>query len=146
MRYQLPDISLQVPDPWQNRSIIAFAAPLEPGQSVAPNVVVTREQVAPGQDFRAYADAHIVFAKRLDEFKLISRQETQLRNLSAVALFFSWRGQTGTLAQWQIFFSGANGVVFNAVATATEADFPRYQQLFGQIFGSMEPSSAQPKY
>lgn len=148
MRHQLQDIIFQVPDQWQNRSIIAFAAPLEPGQSVAPNVVLTRDLVAPGQTFRSYADSQMVeLAKRLDQFNLINRQETQLHNVPAVSLLFSWHGQPGIFMQWQMFFPGANGVIFSGVATATEADFPRYQQVFAQIFGTIEiPVASQPRY
>lgn len=145
MRHQLQDISFQVPDHWQNRSITAFASPLEPGQSVAPNVVLTRDQVVPGQTFRNYADSQIVeLARRLDGFNLINRQETQLRNIPAVSLLFSWRGQAGSFTQWQIFFPGTNGVVFSGVATASESDFPRYQQTFAEIFGTLEIPTSVP--
>ncbi len=139
VRCQLQDIGFQVPDHWQDRSITAFAAPLEPGQSVAPNVVVTRDKVGTGQTFRSYADSQIVeLTKRLDAFNLISRQEVAIQNLPAVSLFFSWRGQPGTFTQWQVFFPGTNDIVFSAVATALEKDFPRYQQIFGEVFRTIQ--------
>ena len=88
-RYESHDLSFDVPRDWVDRSVVAYAAPLPPGHAIAPNVVMTRDQLGPGETLRAYADRQLVeLARRLDGFNLASRDERTFGASPAVELQF----------------------------------------------------------
>ena len=47
-RYESRDVHFDIPRHWEDRTMVAFAAPPRPGQTTAPNVVMTRDLLAPG--------------------------------------------------------------------------------------------------
>jgi hypothetical protein len=49
MNYEDKDITLTVPDHWDDRSVIAFSAPKDPKTSMVPNIVMTREKPNAGE-------------------------------------------------------------------------------------------------
>jgi hypothetical protein len=141
--HQDPDISFQIPDNWQNKCITAFAAPLEPGQTIAPNVVVTRDLLPPDRTARDYADSQLVeLSKRLEAFTLRKRNEFVLQgHVPAVALDFTWRSNVAVLRQWTLFYSAQPGQVLSMVFTALETDFPQIENQFAALVNSIQFSA-----
>ncbi len=137
-RYTYTDLLLDVPDDWQDRSIIAFAGSPAPGQTFAPNIVVTHDRLEKRETINAYADRQLVqLAQRLPGFKLVSRGEVTVGGLPALELRFNWRGENGDLDQHQVFVSPRKRSVLSFVATALKEDFPRVQGAFGAIYASV---------
>lgn len=137
------DVCIEVPDDWQDRTIIAFSSPLQPKQTVAPNIVLTRDSIGANEPASAYADKQLVeLAKRLEAFNLSSRQDITLGGLAAVELVFTWRGGNGILKQKQIFVAPGNGLVITFVATALVSDFSSMEPVFGAILDTVEFPSA----
>ncbi len=132
------DICMDVPDDWQDRTIVAFSAPLKPKQTVAPNIVVTRDSIGVTEPASSYADKQLVeLARRLEAFNLSSKRDTLLGGLAAVELVFTWRGGTGILKQKQIFVAPGNGLVVTLVATALVSDFSGMEPVFTAILDSI---------
>jgi hypothetical protein len=97
-RYEHPDASFDVPRDWEDRSVVAFAAPAKPGQTVS-NLVMSRDALPPGDDVRRYGDRQLVeMAKRLDGFELHARQELTLGGQPTLELRFGWQGPQGSIS------------------------------------------------
>jgi hypothetical protein len=138
--YQHSDISFQVPDGWRDKSITAFAAPLEAGQTLASNAVMTRDVLPRDKTVAQYADGQLVeLSKRLEGFDLRKRTEFVLNGQApAVALDFTWRSDQGLLRQWEVFCPGPGAQVFSLVMTALDAEFARYEPQFAAIVNSIK--------
>lgn len=138
-KYNGRDVSFEIPNDWHDRTIAAFAAPLKPKQTVAPNFVLTRD-VAPEQEASStYADKQLVeLAKRLEAFNLSERRDTLVGGLPAVDLIFSWRGANGTIKQRQTFVATGTGTVLTFVATALITEFSTMEPTFQAILDSIK--------
>ncbi len=143
-KYKGQDVAFEVPDNWHDRTIAAFAAPLQPKQTVAPNFVLTRDMVPENDPPGAYADRQLVeLAKRLEAFDLSERRESVVAGRPAVDLIFTWRGSNGTIKQMQTFVVNGRGVVLTFVATALVTEFSAMEPVFRAILDSIEiPSTA----
>src|SRR6478672_4215595 len=99
-RYEHADVSFDVPRDWEDRTVVAFAVPAQPGQPSASNVVVTRDTLRAGEAIAGYADRQLAeLAKRLDAFQLLYRKEVAVGGLPGAELRFLWRGRAGELDQ-----------------------------------------------
>lgn len=138
-KYNGRDVSFEIPNDWQDRTIAAFAAPLQPKQTIAPNFVVTRDVVPEREPSSTYADKQLVeLAKRLEAFNLSERLESFVGGLPAVVLIFTWRGANGTIKQRQTFVAIGTGVVLTFVATALVSEFSSMEPAFQAILDSIE--------
>jgi hypothetical protein len=138
-KYSGRDVSFEIPDDWQDRTIAAFAAPLKPKQTVAPNLVLTRDMVSGNEPPGAYADKQLVeLAKRLEAFNLAERRESLVGGRPAVDLIFTWRGANGTIKQKQTFIASGAGTVLTFVVTALLTEFSAMEATFQAILDSIE--------
>jgi hypothetical protein len=138
-KYRGRDVSFEIPNDWHDRTIAAFAAPLKPKQTVAPNFVLTRDIVPQNEPSSTYADKQLVeLAKRLEAFNLSDRLETVVGGLPAVDLIFTWRGANGTIKQRQTFVATETGTVLTFVATALVTEFSTMEPTFQAILDSIE--------
>lgn len=99
--YHHKGMSFEVPEGWVDRTVLAFAAP--PGSAPAeylPNVVMTREALAPGDTLRTHADRTLLdMAKQLKDFDILESRETMLDGRRAICVRFSWMSNAGDLEQ-----------------------------------------------
>lgn len=138
-RYEHPDARFDVPRDWDDRTVVAFAAPEKPGQATNANLVMTRDKLAPGEDVRRYGDRQLVeLARRLDGFQLHDRQETTISGQPAMELRFGWMGQSGPLEQRLLFVAGRKPAVLSFTATMAKGEAPRLGRVFDRIFASLE--------
>lgn len=136
-RYENPDISFDYPRDWEDRSVIAFAAPAEPDKT-ATNVVVTRDKLAEGEEVKQYADRQIVqMSKSLDAFALIERRDFQKDGIGVVELRFAWRGSAGALVQRLVMIPLKDGRLINLTCTTSRADAQEFAPTFDRILASV---------
>ncbi|XXX73939.1 DcrB-related protein [Sorangium sp. So ce134] len=137
-RYENSDVSFDVPRDWEDRSVVAFAAPPEPGQTAAASVVMTRDALAAGEDFRRYGDRQLLeLAKRLEGFQLLARHERAIGDRPGLELRFAWRGQSGPLEQRLLFVPGRRPTVLSFTATIPKDEAARLDPVFDRIFASV---------
>lgn len=138
-RFEHTDASFDVPRDWEDRSVVAFAAPVKPGQPAATNLVMTRDQLAPGEDIVRYGDRQLVeLAKRLEGFQLQSRQEISIGGHPALELRFDWRGQLGPLEQRLVVVGARKPTVLSFTATMAKGEAARLNPIFDRIFASVK--------
>ncbi|NUQ77981.1 MAG: DUF1795 domain-containing protein [Polyangiaceae bacterium] len=137
-RYDSRDISFDVPRHWEDRTMVAFSAPPRPGQATAPNLVMTRDSLGPGESLDGYADRQISeLSKRLQEFELLGRRERTLGGQPAEELHFEWLGQSGVLEQRLVIAMGRRRQLYCLTATAAKADAEQLEPLYERILSTV---------
>jgi len=137
-RYEHSEVAFDVPREWNDRSIVAFAAPAKPGQATSPNVVMTRDTLGPEENTRMYADRQLTeLAKRLERFRLQHRQELTIGDLPAVELRFTWNGSSGPLDQRLLMVGVRGRVLLSFTATAPQNEAAQLQPVFDKIFSTI---------
>ena len=118
-RYEHPDVSFDVPRDWEDRSVAAFSAPLAPGKTAGPNVVLTRDKLEPGENLASYADRTLVeLAQRLEKFSLQKRSDITVSELPAIELRFTWKGNSGLVDQRLVMCATGKRLVLSITSTA----------------------------
>ncbi len=137
-RHEQRDVSFDVPRHWDDKTLVAFAAPPQPGQALAPNLVMTRDQLGDADTLDSYADRQLAeLAGRSPGFELIKREETSLGGARAIALSFRARADKGVLEQRLVLVQGRRRGVYCFTASMSKADAEQYGPLFDRILGSV---------
>ena len=137
-RYEQRDVSFDVPRHWDDKTLVAFAAPAQPGQALAPNLVMTRDQLGDADTLDSYADKQLAeLAGRVEGFELVKREHTSLGGAPAIALRFRARADKGTIEQRLVLAQGRRRGVFCFTATMSKADAEQYGPLFDRMLGSV---------
>jgi hypothetical protein len=137
-RHEQREISFDVPRHWEERTIVAFAAPKEPAQVVAANLVMTHDTLRDRETLGDYADRQLAeLSKRLDAFELIRREATTLGGASAVAIRFAARASNAVLEQRLVVVEGRRRGVFCFTATTSKADADQNNPLFDRILSTV---------
>lgn len=137
-RYESRDVIFDVPRHWDDRTLVAFAAPAKPGQATAPNMVMTRDTLGAEETIQSYADKQLAeLSKRLEGFELDERKEMTLGGQPGVELRFSWVGSNGKLEQRLAMAQGRRRAVYCFNATMAKADADQMNPLFDRIMATI---------
>jgi hypothetical protein len=137
-RHEQRDISFDVPRHWDDKTIVAYAAPPQAGQAIAANLVMTRDALKDGENLAQYADRQLAeLAKRVDAFELIRREDLTLGGAPAVSVRFAARAAGGPLEQRLVVVEGRRRSVYCFTATTAKADADQNNPLFDRILGTI---------
>jgi hypothetical protein len=136
-RYQGADLSFDVPNDWDDKSIVAFSAPAKPG-TIVPNITLTRDKMKPEETLDAYCDRTIVdMVKNLAAFKLIGKEARKVGESPAVEIIFAWNGTSGKQVQQQMLIVSTGGkAVVGLNLTCDSNDAKKLQPIAERIFSS----------
>jgi hypothetical protein len=141
-RHEQKEISFDVPRHWEERTIVAFAAPKEPAQAVAANLVMTEDRLRDGETLGDYADRQLAeLVKRLDAFELVRRETSTLGGAPAVTIRFAARASSAPLLQRLVVVEGRRRSVFCFTATTARADAEQNEPLFDRILSTVRLAS-----
>ena len=144
-RHEQRDISFDVPRHWDDKTITAYAAPAAPGQSVAANLVMTRDALRDGETLAHYADRQLAeMAKRLDGFELSRRDDLVIGGAPAVSIRFGSRGDKGPLEQRLVVVEGRRRGVYCFTATTSKADADQNNPLFDRMLSTIRLAPSEP--
>jgi hypothetical protein len=138
-RYEHADISFEVPRDWEDKCVGAFSAPTAPGQTVAPNVVCTRDKLNPGENLAGYVDRNLVeLVQRLEKFSLQKRSDIMVGNLPAVELRFTWRGAKGLVDQRLVMIATGKRLVLSITSTAPRAAGVNMDPIMDRVLSTVK--------
>jgi hypothetical protein len=138
-RYESRDVTFDVPRHWEDRTLVAFAAPAKPGQATAPNMVMTRDTLGAEETIGSYADKQLTeLSKRLEGFELDERKEDTFGGQPGVELRFTWQGSAGKLEQRLVMVAGRRRSVCCFNATMAKADAEQLNPLFDRIISTIK--------
>lgn len=132
MQYQSNNFVLDIPDDWQDRSIISFAASVSPNE-FAPNVVITKEITDAETSIEDYTNQQFnITQAEVPELKILDQQNINIGGRPAVQLIQKIGAHGLNLQQLQTFILG-NAEIYVVTCTATAATFdqhlPRFQKI-----------------
>lgn len=137
-RFENSNVSFDVPRDWEDRTVVAFAAPGRPGTGRPANLVMTKDALVTGEDLQGYTDRQILeIKKRLENFKLHQRVDRSLGGLPATEIRFGWHGQAGPLEQRIVFVVDQQRTVTSFTATMPKSEAARLNPLFDRILVSV---------
>ena len=141
-RYQDDTLQFDVPRDWQDRTIVAYAAPPRPEQERTANVVMTREELGEGDTLASYVDRHVQqLGERLEGFELVERQSRQLSERPAVTLHIRSGEEDAMLEQQLALVELPRRVVASFTMTVPDEDAEQMLPLFERILSTVRVAS-----
>jgi hypothetical protein len=137
-RHDDPMVSFDVPRDWDNRTIIAYAAPAGEDDKSSANLVMTRDRLRDDEDLVAYAERHLdTLAARMKGFTVLGSKDEQVGGRPALTVSFSSKGQDEPLVQRLTMVALADRRVASFTLTAPESQLDQLAPLFGRILASV---------
>lgn len=141
--FKSEEVTFEAPSGWEDKTIVAFAAPAQPGK-FSPNVVMTKDALKPGESLRSYADRQIMeLARRLEGFDLLESGERDLGGLPALEYRFAWRSEHAELHQHTVMCAVADRVL-TFTGTATHDDEATLDDAMEQLLATITFPKASP--
>lgn len=135
MHYRTGTFSLEIPDDWQDRSIISFTASVAPNE-FAPNVVITKETIDARISVEDYANRQFDLTQaEVQGLKIIERNNTNIGSLPAVQIVQRIAAHGLDLQQLQTFIL-VDEEIFIVTCTTTAAAFSQHLPRFKNIVES----------
>lgn len=136
MQYKTGNFTLDIPDDWQDRSILSFVATVSPNE-FAPNVVVTKEFVEPETSVEDYANKQFaVTQSEVEGLKIVDQQNIDIGGEPAVQVVQKISAHGLNLQQLQTFIL-SDAVIYIVTCTATAAAFAQHLTRFQKIARSI---------
>ena len=138
-RFENKELGFDVPEGWEDRSVVSFEAPRPPGKMVGPNVTLMRIGKPRDQTLPAFATQQVAsLAASLPKFELVEQRNITLgaaNETPAVQVLFHWQHPDGALTQRvTMFVRGEN--VWSFAATSLRGDLEQTNALFDSILRS----------
>jgi hypothetical protein len=152
---ELGPFSFESPKDWQNRAILVFVAAAE-DPSISPNIIVVREDRAPGEELATYVWRSVFDGgKTLPDFELLGSREMTIDGQPAIKVLVRWSSDKGKVEQALVWIDGAEGSALRVTCTAIDRReaFDELENLLSTVRfaslriggrASMVPSSAVP--
>jgi hypothetical protein len=136
-------VSLPMPEGWFDKTMIVYSAPLAPGDTMASNIVVSRDALAVGEDFPGYCERQLAtFTTSLPRFSLHERQIGDFGGRRAARIDFEWAAAAGQLGQVVTFIDAGHGVVVSFAGSAPADEISRYRSVFQHHLERLEIGAA----
>lgn len=132
MQYHGNNFSLNIPNDWQDSSILSFVAKVG-GDEFAPNVVITREPIEKDLSIEDFASRQFAVTQaKVEGLTITERKHFEINGRPAVQLIQKITAHGLNLQQLQNFVLGDEEIfILTCTATATTFDqnLPRFQKI-----------------
>ena len=129
-------VAFEAPEGWEDKTIVAFAAPVSPGK-FSPNIVMTKDVLKPGETLRSYADRQIMeLARRLEGFDLVESGDRVVGGLTALEYRFTWTSEHAELHQHTVMLAPRERVM-TFTGTATHEDDANLDAAMDQLLSTI---------
>lgn len=137
-RHTQGNVSFEIPRHWDDKTIVAFAAPSRPGQSTSASFVMTRDTLADADTLATYADRQLAeLSQRTNGFELVDKRDTTISGARAVSLRFTSKALAGPLLQRLVIVEDKRRAVVCFTATAPKADAAQLEPLFDRMLSGI---------
>lgn len=128
----------QMPDAWEDRTMVTLIAPFAPGQ-FATNVVITRHTVGASDSIEEFAKMQLEMMRNsLPEFEVLDFRATTVDNRPAVQQLHRFRSEQGEFVQQVQTFVLGNLQIYAMTGTARVTEFNQHLAAFRQIMESIQ--------
>lgn len=142
-RHDDPLLSFDVPRDWEDRSVVAYTAPIVGNRQQVANLVMTRDRLSDGEDLAAYSDRQLaLLAEQLDGFVLHKSDAAEVAGRPAQVMAFSSLGDDGVLDQRLTMIALPGGQVASLTMTAPRDEAAQLAPLFERIVSSVRATES----
>jgi hypothetical protein len=131
------DLTLDVPEDWEDKSMTAFAPRRASPAAIQPSLVVTREPFVGDVSLRAFASQQLAtVARSVPEFELTETRDETVGGLPAVVSDFTWQGDTGALAQRHVlvaFGRWVYAITYSRSAWDAGESLPAFDRILSSV-------------
>lgn len=132
MKFTANDFTTELPDKWEDRTMVTLFAPFTPG-IFASNVVITKHDVEINANIEEFAQEQIqLLQTSLPGFELLDQRLTTVNNYPAYQLLHRFQSDHGILQQVQAFLL-CKTKIFAITGTSRIEEFDRNIQAFRQV-------------
>ena len=125
------NVSIPLPAGWFDKTMIVYAAPLNDGDPMAANVVVSRDALGTSEDFPSYCDRQAAtFTASLPGCAILSREKGVFGKGIAERTELEWNSAAGRLRQLVVFIAAGDGVVVSFAGSASIKSFEKHRAQF----------------
>ena len=137
-RFDNREVSFDVPEGWQDRTVISFEAPRGGGVQPPSNVTLTKQPVASDKTLmglvtQQIADLSMAFPK----FELVRQRDTTVGTAPAIEILFHWAHPQGALTQQVTMFVN-EGHVWSLTATTARGQIERDAAHFERMLRTLK--------
>lgn len=132
MKVNHNNFTVELPDEWEDRTMVTLVAPFQPG-GFASNVVITQHFIGSNESVEGFAEEQTrLLQQSLPQYQVLDRRSTEINGLPAVQQLHQFQTESGILQQAQTFVLAEN-VVYALTCTAQVTDFNAFIPAFRQI-------------
>lgn len=132
MKFTANDFTTELPDQWEDRTMITLLAPFAPGE-FASNIVITKHFPEAGATLEDFAFEQLqMLETSLPGFELLDRRFTKTNNFESYQQLHRFQSENGILQQVQTFLM-TDQTIFVITGTAQIERFDAYIAAFRQV-------------
>lgn len=132
------EVTMDVPDDWQDRTVLAFSAPAQSGKVSQPSIVIARESLPEGMTVRTFAAKHLAASARgLPDFELEDSREIAIAGQRGVETRFGWTADRGPVVQRQVVV-GVGNVVYTITQSCAPSEMASAKAMFDAMIQSLQ--------
>jgi hypothetical protein len=140
-----PPVVARIPIPvgWFDKTMTVYAAPIERGDPMAANIVVSRDALGLDEDFPGYAERQAkTFAASLPGCAVLCREKGDFGKRHAERLELQWNSAAGRIHQLVVFIAAGDGVVVSFAASASVKSFEKHRPQFDDTLSRLKITAA----
>jgi hypothetical protein len=143
MKFTANDFTTDLPDNWQDRSMLTLVGPTD-GAGFAPNVVIMRQPVSPQTSIEDYArQQRAVTEAEIPDLEVLDERPTTVNNAPAYQRLQRFTAQGRRLQQAQTYVLG-HSVIFVITCTALLENFDKQINAFRRVVDHFQLSPRPP--
>lgn len=132
MKFTANDFITELPDQWEDRTMVTLLAPFAAGE-FASNIVITRHFLESGSTLEDFVNAQLqMMRESLPAFELLDRRFTETNNFASYQQLHRFQSEDGVLQQVQTFLL-AEKTVFVITGTAQVEKFDVHIAAFRRV-------------
>ncbi len=136
---------IPMPDGWFDKTMTVYTAPLAPGDPMAANIVVSRDALAPDENFTAYCERQAkTFTGSLPGCAIRVRESGDFGIRTAERIELEWNSAAGRIRQLVVFIAAGDGVVVSYAASASIKSFEKHRPQFDDTLSRLKITAARP--
>ncbi len=138
VRHAYREVTIDVPDDWADRTVLAYSAPAQSGKGSQPSIVMTRDTLPEGMTVRTFAAKHLAASARgLPDFELEDSREMAIGGQRGVETRFRWTADRGPVVQRQVVVAVGN-VVYTITQSCSPREMPTAKATFDAMIKSLQ--------
>lgn len=145
-QFRSDELSFEMPEGWDAKTVIGFEGPKTDGRSHGPNVMLVQQPLRASESLTTFAAKKLAsLASSLSGFELLERRDLVVGGVRAVQLHFKWDSAEGPMTQRMTMLTRSS-VILSVAATGADGDQSKCSAALHHVLSTLDvgqrPSAA----